>query len=99
MPEAVFCILRAMTLIGDISHRKEIANAAGYETLTFVRYASSMIRAGFIVKPFAGKFAITEKGKIALAIEMGRRSKFAYNGLRRSYRCGTLAAFEQRWAP
>lgn len=74
MPETVFSILGALILIGGHGDSHQIAEASGYEIGSYMRFSGTMKRLGWIERR-AGLIHITERGKIAHAIEVGRRTK------------------------
>lgn len=74
MPEVVFCILMAL-LENSESSSAQISAASGYQFDKYQRVAAHMVSLGWMRKPWNGKWQITERGKIVLAIEVGRRTK------------------------
>lgn len=78
MPEVVFCILMAYCRIGrPYPDRHEVAEYAGYEFKSVERVEPAIVRAGFLSSGQGRgmRHTLTDKGKIALAIEVGRRSR------------------------
>lgn len=75
MPDAVFAILGALVRLERESRAWEIADVAGYSINYFARIKFVLFDRGWIERPFAMSYRITERGKIALAIETGRRTK------------------------
>lgn len=74
MPEVIFVIMQAMANIG-IADRFGIEAETGYHWRYFYRNMPSIFRRAWVYRPCWGYYALTERGKIALAIEMGRRTK------------------------
>lgn len=82
MPDFVFCILMALTEY-DIATPAQIVAASGYNCFNSHGQRTGrchtamqqMIKLGLIGRPWHGVWMITEKGKIALAIEVGKRSR------------------------
>lgn len=76
----LFDTLEAIVLIGGHGTIVQISAASGYEPSGFQRYSLRMQRTDLIDAPFGkyahpGVYVITERGKIALAIEMGCRTR------------------------
>jgi hypothetical protein len=74
MPEVIFCVMMALTEFQQAS-REQIIAASGYAWGSFDAVFPKMMEIGYIRKPWNGRWQITERGKIALAIEVGRRTK------------------------
>lgn len=87
MPEFVFCMLMALTEMDEMSVH-ELAAATGYslgaEGLGGGHWKAMqrMMEVGLVRKPWKGRWMITERGKIALAIEVGRRTRRLSQGKR-----------------
>lgn len=94
MPECVFSIISAILLAGNGCTRTNIVAYSGYEEGSIRRFRRTMSRAGWLSKN-ANLWFVTERGKIAHAIETGRRTKAAG---RYRYRPQTVRAFERRHA-
>jgi len=87
MPEFVFYILMALTEQDEMSVH-ELSAASGYNlgmegwVRSHWKTMRRMLALGLIRKPWNGRWMITERGKIALAIAVGRRSRRRALGLR-----------------
>lgn len=76
MREVTFCILMALVQLGGLADVGALIRRAGYTRSKFQVLAWPVIRANqWAHKVQAGRYEITERGKIALAIEVGRRTK------------------------
>jgi hypothetical protein len=78
VPEAVFCILMTYCRLGGYPGRHMVCEVSGYAYKVVERVEPAMVRAGFLGSAGWGngsRRSITEKGKIALAIEVGRRRR------------------------
>jgi hypothetical protein len=85
MPPAVFSILMALVEYGGSASRAEIEAASGYGANYTSQLMWGLRNRGWTwsVKGRRGSaISITELGKIALAIEVGRRSKMIAQGRR-----------------
>jgi hypothetical protein len=80
MPEVAFCILIAL-LEHDEATARQMSVATGYDVGKYMRPITQMMLLGWVVKPWNGVWKITERGKIVLAIETGRRSRRRRSGL------------------
>ncbi len=74
-------ILGALIEIDRPATIAEIIAASGYEEGSVRRVVIPLRRWGLVDKPFLGRYIIAERGKIALAIEVGRRTKSRGRGL------------------
>lgn len=84
MPEIAFCVLMGLLEFEEASEF-QISVASGYspkgnQSSGLYRTLRALVRMEFVRRPWAGKWAITERGKIALAIEVGRRTKQRHAG-------------------
>jgi DNA-binding IclR family transcriptional regulator len=93
VPDMAMAILGALVELGKPASLSEIIAASGYEYGSFYRAAGPIMRHGWMRKPFNGRYEITERGKIALAIEIGRRTKARSLGYGRR---PTFSNFERR---
>lgn len=76
MREVTFCILMALVQLGGLAEGAALIRRAGYTRSKFRVVAWPQIRAyQWALKARSGRYEITERGKIALAIEVGRRTK------------------------
>jgi hypothetical protein len=79
LPEIVFDFLETLIRLGGSGNIYDVAAVSGYTTSTFKRLSSAIQARGWMMLPFATKhkalYVITERGKIAHAIEVGRRTK------------------------
>ncbi len=83
MPDAVLAILMALVNMGGTGSRHEVGVVSGYEgSLDYI--PARLFERGWIVGRYMRKWQITERGKIAVAIEMGRRSRARALGYRAS---------------
>lgn len=73
--EAAFCFLSALVMHGGEADAAQISEASGYAFERYQVVSNKMIANCLLRKPWAGRWQITERGKIALAIETGRRTK------------------------
>lgn len=95
LPEAVFATLMALSE-GEMD-RYEIAAVTGYEPAYLGTFSQGMVSRGWIGTHYSkgvryGKYNqwwITERGKIVLAIECGRRTKARAKGIRPGYKGAT----------
>lgn len=72
--EVDYCILMAIVRCGDIARLGDIAEESGYEKKT-VETSLPRLREFHVVERHGWKSVITEKGKIALALEVGKRTQ------------------------
>ena len=79
MPELVFTILGALIAIGGGGNHIAVEEASGYSYPSIYLIAPSMVRHGVIGQKW-GRYWITERGKIAWAIESVRRQRKMANG-------------------
>lgn len=91
LPDVVIAILGAVVALenGDAI---EISDVSGYEISYFYRAAPPLLQRGWIFRPFHGKYQMTERGKIVLAIEIGRRTKARNAGYKN--KCQSFDKFE-----
>jgi len=75
MPDVVFAILGALVRLGRADRAWSIAEVSGYSSNYFARVKPDLLMLGWIERPFSMNYRITERGKIALAIETGRRTR------------------------
>lgn len=74
---SVAAVLEALVALGGAGSRYQIRAYSGYDS----EHCTAMLRAlGWIETPHVGMFVITERGKIALAIDMGRKSRAVTEG-------------------
>ncbi len=83
MPEVVFCILMALLEYDSEASVHEMSAASGYDVGKYMKVVTRMMVLGWVVKPWNGRWSITERGKIAVAIEVGCRARSAASGTRR----------------
>lgn len=82
MPVAMYCLLGAMLRDPDKAWRRgDIAVEAGYAVSSLFRYMKALELMGWVERPFVNRYMITERGKIAFAIEIGRMTKLRSQGL------------------
>ena len=74
MTEMAFCVLMALTRVAQARYQ-EIAEISGYSRQGMHNLLPYLIQRGCVHKPCHGQFQITERGKIALAIEVGKRTR------------------------
>ena len=74
MTEMAFCILMALTRVKQAGYHT-IAEISGYSRQGMHNILPYLIQRGCVRKPCHGQFQITERGKIALAIEVGKRTR------------------------
>lgn len=79
MPDAVLAILMALINLGDAGTRYQIIAESGYDSHNYIM--PRLLERNWILQPFVGLWIITERGKIAVAIEVGRRTKARFNGV------------------
>jgi hypothetical protein len=82
VPEIVFCVLMAL-LEYDTASMRDMSLATGYDVGKYSVVVRRMTELGWLVKPWNGGWRITERGKIGLAIEVGRRARKMRSGGRR----------------
>jgi hypothetical protein len=80
MPHAVFCMLMAIVECGGFASIHQIMAASGYEQSYISTFKMKLVQRGWMDNPTRSIYAITERGKIALAIEVGIRARAAANG-------------------
>jgi hypothetical protein len=91
MPEVVFCYLMAMVKLDRDARAQEISEVAGYSSTGFQGVFQPMERRGWVVRPLVNRYMITERGKIALAIEVGRRARGMKSPTRWSFERGSAS--------
>lgn len=83
MPRAMYCLLGAMLREPDKAWRRaDIAIDAGYAVSSLFRYMRALELMGWVSRPFVNQYMITERGKIAFAIETGRMTRLRGQGLK-----------------
>jgi hypothetical protein len=75
LPNATMAALRAIIEHGGFASRYQIQAASRYELLSSDRVLFTIQKYGWVYRPYNGFWAITERGKLVLAIEIGRRTK------------------------
>jgi DNA-binding IclR family transcriptional regulator len=80
MPHLVFAILGALVERDGLGRVVQIMAASGYELTSVQRAIIPMVKQGWVARPFQGLWILTERGKIAFAIETGRRTKARARG-------------------
>jgi hypothetical protein len=80
MPHAIFCMLMAIVECGGFASIHQIMAASGYEKSYVSTFKAKLMQRGWMYMPNSRLFGITERGKIALAIEVGIRARAAANG-------------------
>jgi hypothetical protein len=84
MPHVVFCVLMSIVSYGGFAAIHQIAAISGYEPSYILAVMVGMKKREWVYKPSSQLFAIGERGKIALAIEVGiRRRASAHRTFRR----------------
>ena len=83
MPEAAFCILMALVEYVGYASTHQISAASGYDVTRYWYMIKRLEDRGCVFKPFNGGWIITERGKIAVAIEVGRRARAVSSGVPR----------------
>jgi hypothetical protein len=71
----MFCVLMALVKCDGKAGVYTLDEESGYSRTTIIKHCKALIERGWIVRFHHGPWYITERGKIALAIEVGRRSK------------------------
>ena len=87
MSEVVFCILMALIEYQGTAHFSDIECASGFTSDSFYGQARRLLSRGWISHPYYGCWMITERGKIALAVEVGRRTKQRYEAFHDRHSC------------
>ena len=78
MPCALFAFLGALVQLGGSATTRDMADVSGYSSRYFWKFLPEMEQAGW-VDYTAGRRILTERGKLAFAIESGRRVKRSYH--------------------
>ena len=96
MPVAMYCILAAMMTDSDGDWtRADIAIDAGYAISSLFRYMKALEHMGWIDRPFANRYRLTERGKIAFAVQTGRITRLRARKLPYDFPRTTAALFRQ----
>ena len=74
MPIVYFAILQALVRLGGGGRTRDVAEVAGYAYNGFSIYRPKLVKNHW-ADCRHGFWVITERGKIALAIEVGRQAK------------------------
>jgi hypothetical protein len=80
MPNVVFCVLMALVKDGGIANIYQLVAGSGYEHSYVWTIMSGLRERCWVYKPTWHSYGITERGKIALAIEVGIRARAAARG-------------------
>lgn len=75
MPEIFFCVLGALIKMEGSGDNRTIAAYSGYEEETVRRALRQLITAGLVERVQQGIYMISERGKIAQAIQVGRKRR------------------------
>lgn len=81
MPEVAFCIL-----IGLLEYREasvhEMSAASGYDVGKYSMILARLVALGWLTKPWNGRWAISERGRLVSALEAARRQRDMRRGRR-----------------
>lgn len=86
MPEVLFCIMKALIEGGDFLKVEQISAYSGYEIGTIRRAIPVMLGLNWVVRPQPGIYALAERGKMALAIQVGRKSRHGIGAAQVTFR-------------
>lgn len=78
LPDVTVAVLKAIIEYGGFANRFQIEAASRYQVLSSDRALFAIQKYGWVYRPYHGFWAITERGKIVLAVEIGRRTKARY---------------------
>ena len=97
MPDYILAILLAVVEYGDGGATlTEIIVASGYLSGTVYRAAPGLLDRGWIARPSYGRrWFATERGKIAVAIEVGRRAKAVAGHRMKGYKRPSVVSFDR----
>jgi len=97
MPDCILAIMLGILEFETTGAKlHQIAAASGYEPGTAHRLQLPLIRRGWAVRlDFANRWWVTERGKIAVAIEIGRRSRARAENRMGNYRRSRIRDFER----
>lgn len=83
LPDVIYCVLAAIIECGGEASETQITVVSGYSKGTFGGLKHMMQGAGLLAGALRYGWIITERGKIALAIEMGQRARARSAGRQR----------------
>jgi hypothetical protein len=92
LPDVVFAIMQAIVYYGGYANKYQVAADSGYSLGSVNRMIFSILDREWAYSPYNGLFGLTERGKLVLAIETGRRTKARSRQL--FYRKQTFVKFE-----
>lgn len=99
MPDTVFVILGALVACDGHAKAGVVADAAGYSSVSLFIVRGAAVSAGLIATPGGhdATWYITERGKIAYALESGRRVRCVARGINPLPAIGSRVRFIERW--